>query len=177
MNLGQWIAAKFGAQYVMLRCGHQLTFRIKRAYRIGGRWYTHTYHNKDRDCPSDSGSVIPKGHAYYMLTDTTRLTKAKVWTPVQWLCPTNCGFPSPKKSMQESGCMSKWRELKYYCHGTPTKTSLKNRRRHLFRKYVSHHVLGSEHSPCGLHVFPHRFSEGPTGIQKCGHCVRAVRRR
>ncbi|KKM82568.1 hypothetical protein LCGC14_1318300 [marine sediment metagenome] len=81
MNLGQWIAAKFGAQYVMLRCGHQLTFRIKRAYRIGGRWYTHTYHNKDRDCPSDSGSVIPKGHAYYMLTDTTRLTKAKGLDP------------------------------------------------------------------------------------------------
>ncbi len=77
MNLGQWIAAKFGAQYVMLRCGHQLTFRIKRVYQIGGRWYTHTLHKKDRDCPSDAGSTIPAGHAYWMLTNATRLTKAE----------------------------------------------------------------------------------------------------
>ncbi len=76
MNLGQWIAAKFGAQYVMLRCGHQLTFRVNRAYCIGGRWYTRTLQKKARDCPS-GGEVLPAGHAYWMLTNATRLTSAE----------------------------------------------------------------------------------------------------
>ncbi len=71
--------------------------------------------------------------------------------------------------------MSKWRELKYYDHGTPTKASLKDRRRHLFMHYVDydHDHLGDHHSPCGLHVFAHRFSEGPTTVRKCGHCIKA----
>ena len=78
MNFGQWLAAKFGAQYVMLRCGHQLSFRVKRAYHIGGRWYTHTYHKKDRKLDrAGEGTVVPKGHTYWMLTDTTRLSKAE----------------------------------------------------------------------------------------------------
>ncbi len=64
--------------------------------------------------------------------------------------------------------MSKWRELKYYAHGTPTKAALKDRRRHLFIQAKS----GVEKSPCGLLVFENRFSEGPTDVPKCGHCIK-----
>lgn len=79
MNLGQWIAAKFGAQYVMLRCGHQLTFRIKRAYCIGGRWYTHTLHKKKTLTPN--GGEVPAGDAFWMLTNDARLSENKTVEP------------------------------------------------------------------------------------------------
>lgn len=67
--------------------------------------------------------------------------------------------------------MSKWRELKYYAHGTPTKTTIRLRRRHLFSLYRSG---GEYRSPCGLYVISKQFSEGPTDAQKCGHCVKAM---
>ncbi len=69
--------------------------------------------------------------------------------------------------------MSKWRELKYYAHGTPTKTTIRLRRRHLFRDYG----LTRFRSPCGLRVSSYRFSEGPTDAQKCGHCLKHVEKR
>ncbi len=66
--------------------------------------------------------------------------------------------------------MSKWRELKYYAHGTPTKTTIRLRRRHLF---MHDSFSGGERSLCGMHVAQGRLSEGPTEVQKCGHCVKA----
>lgn len=68
--------------------------------------------------------------------------------------------------------MAKWREIKYYAKGTPTKTAMKMRRRHLFTHYVDYGILGGHHSRCGLHVFTSQFSEGPTDVQKCKHCTR-----
>ena len=64
----------------------------------------------------------------------------------------------------------KWRELKYYAHGTPTKTAMKYRRRHLFIDYS-----GSYYSPCGLIIFTSvRFSGQETTVQKCKHCLKHV---
>ncbi len=64
--------------------------------------------------------------------------------------------------------MSKWRELKYYAWGTPTKAKYADRRRHLFT-----YRFGRHNSSCGLQVITVRLSEGPTTVQKCGHCVKA----
>ena len=76
--------------------------------------------------------------------------------------------------------MSKWREIKYYAKGTPTKTTKRLRRRHFFTPdetgYLTDDPIRPYHSPCGLHVFEKRLSEGPTESQKCGHCLKAVGR-
>lgn len=65
--------------------------------------------------------------------------------------------------------MAKWCELKYYAHGTPTKTAMRYRRLHLFT-----HSFMRESSPCGLSVSPIRLSEGLTDVQKCKHCLKHV---
>lgn len=72
--------------------------------------------------------------------------------------------------------MSKWRELKYYDHGTPTKAARKDRRRHLFRQ-GSWYDVSFLYSPCGISAYKSRLSEGPTDVQKCKHCSKHVRRR
>jgi hypothetical protein len=72
--------------------------------------------------------------------------------------------------------MAKWRELKYYAHGTPCKTAKKHRRRHLFTwDFNASTALDTAYSsPCGLLVFGTRLSEGPTSTPKCGHCLKHV---
>ncbi len=68
MNIGQKIAALFGAQYAFIRCSHTLVFRCERVYRIAGRWYTHAH-------PPDygQGAELAKHTDYYwMLTPETR---------------------------------------------------------------------------------------------------------
>ncbi len=67
--------------------------------------------------------------------------------------------------------MAKWREIKYYRDGNPTKTTIRLRRRHFFSLAKS--WVGVWGSPCGQVVIPTQMSEGPTDSQKCGHCVKA----
>lgn len=58
----------------MVRMDHGLVFAIRRAYRIGGRWYV------KRDYEPDYGPQGPrrsyfKGPHYWMLTSRTRVEK------------------------------------------------------------------------------------------------------
>ena len=66
--------------------------------------------------------------------------------------------------------MSKWREIKYYGHGTLTKTTKRLRRRHLFTSFGP----WDHRSPCGLKVSAMQMSEGPTDSQECGNCLKAI---
>ncbi len=65
----------------------------------------------------------------------------------------------------------KWREIKYYAKGTPTKTTKRLRRRHAFT-FNGWHQYDSWISPCGQHVFGLQIIGGSTDSQKCKHCLR-----
>ena len=76
--------------------------------------------------------------------------------------------------------MGIWREIKYYAGGNPTRTTKRLRRRHLF-------VVGEMQNPynadivcyksgCGQEVIATQMSEGPTDSQKCGHCLKQIKR-
>lgn len=74
--------------------------------------------------------------------------------------------------------MAIWREIKYYARGTPTKTTKRLRRRHLFAHdetgYLTNDSIRPYHSPCGLSIFTTQMSEGPTDSQKCKSCLKAI---
>lgn len=73
--------------------------------------------------------------------------------------------------------MSRWREIKFYAHGTPTKTTKRLRRRHLFDLSWKGSLGFGYFSPCGLKVIGVQMSEGPTDSPKCGNCLKAIRAR
>lgn len=70
--------------------------------------------------------------------------------------------------------MSRWREIKYYAHGTPTKTTKRLRRRHLFAQIITE---GRRRSPCGLQVFSRQLGGEVQEVQKCLNCLKAIRAR
>lgn len=72
--------------------------------------------------------------------------------------------------------MSIWREIRYYAKGTPTKTTKRLRRRHLFTcdGYLKNDPIGPYRSPCGLFVFKSQMSKGPTDAARCGNCVKVI---
>jgi len=72
--------------------------------------------------------------------------------------------------------MSSWREIRYYAKGTPTKTTIRLRRRHLFTEFD--YIVGAgacKSSPCGLQVFDSQLVSSPA--PKCGNCLKSIRSR
>lgn len=74
--------------------------------------------------------------------------------------------------------MSKWREIRYYVKGTPTKTTIWLRRMHLFTMddtgFLTDDPIQSYHSACGLHILASQMSESFTATRLCGNCVKAL---
>ena len=73
MNAGQRIAAMFGAQYVMVRQSHQLTFSCCRAYLIGNRYYVRRTFTPNT---MQHRALAPEYKAphYWLLTNKNRVT-------------------------------------------------------------------------------------------------------
>ena len=74
-----------------------------------------------------------------------------------------------------------WREIKYYAGGNPTRTTISLRRRHLFEVSKYKNPLNPDQhyykSVCGQEILQSQMSEGPTDSQKCGHCLRLIKRK
>lgn len=69
--------------------------------------------------------------------------------------------------------MSKWREIRYYENGNPTKTTKRLRRRHLF-KAISKYTEFTHRSRCGYKINAVQMSAYPSDAQKCGHCLKIL---
>lgn len=73
--------------------------------------------------------------------------------------------------------MSKWREIRWYAKGTPTKTTKRLRRQHSFKASGDLNIVGggvSYYSPCGLKVFASQLSKVATAAQKCANCLKSL---
>lgn len=63
--------------------------------------------------------------------------------------------------------MSMWREIRYYAKGTPTKTTKRLRRQHLWEAAS----FGTHKSPCGLSAFGSQLRKSTPDTSLCGNCV------
>ncbi len=70
--------------------------------------------------------------------------------------------------------MAKWREIRWYAKGTPTKTTKRLRRLHLFEA-VSKYTGFTMRSLCGLKVTANRLCKSDALL--CGNCVKALNAR
>lgn len=74
----------------------------------------------------------------------------------------------------------KWREIRWYAKGTPTKTTKRLRRLHLFKAgsgYLTGDLITPYRSLCGLNVFETQLCKGMTDARLCGNCVKALNAR